>query len=99
MQRFPFPAPPMARFMDTGETVAFFNRKFRVFGHEKVTVPAGEFDAIRMEVTGMSGKTEIKRTYWFAKGVGFIKEEKTYYSKTTRLINQVMELMKYVPKK
>lgn len=82
-----------------GETVAFFNRKFRVFGHEKVTVPAGEFDAIRMEVTGMSGKTEIKRTYWFAKGVGFIKEEKTYYSKTTRLINQVMELTKYVPKK
>ena len=82
-----------------GKTTPLFNRKFRVFGHEKVTVPAGDFDAIRVEVTGISGMTEIKRTYWFAKGVGFIKEEKTYYSKTTRLVHQVMELTKYTPKK
>ncbi len=82
-----------------GRTTPVFNRKFRVFGHEKVSVPAGEFEAIRVEVTGASGMTEIKRTYWFAEGVGFVKEEKTYYSKTTRLIHQVMELAKYTPQK
>ena len=82
-----------------GKTTPLFNRKFRVFGHEKVTVPAGKFEALRVEVTGTSGLTEIKRTYWFAKGIGFIKEEKTYYTQTTRLIHQVMELTKYTPKK
>jgi|GEM_PF-988650 len=82
-----------------GKTTPQFNRKFRVFGEEKVTVPAGEFLATRVEVTGLSGMTEIKRIYWFAKGVGFVKEEKTYYSKTTRLIQQTMELVKYELKK
>lgn len=77
-----------------GKTTPKFNRRFRVFGYEKVTVPAGEFNALRVEVTGDSGITEIKRTYWFAKGVGFVKEVKTYYSKTTRLLHQEMVLTK-----
>jgi|TARA_B110000305_G_scaffold234838_1_gene293524 hypothetical protein len=33
------------------------------------------------------------------KDVGFIKKEKTYYSKTKRLIQQVMELTKCTSKK
>lgn len=71
---------------------AVFSRKFRVFGEEEVRVPAGTFQAIRVVMTGQSGPTEIKRTFWFAKGKGFVKEEKTYYSSNKRLIHQVMEL-------
>jgi hypothetical protein len=82
-----------------GKSTPLFKRKFRVFGNEKVKVPAGEFDALRIEVIGIFDTTEIKRTYWFAKDVGFIKEEKTYYSKTRRLIQEVMELTKYTSKK
>lgn len=77
-----------------GVKTAMFTRKFRVFGEEEVRVPAGTFKAIRIVMTGQSGPTEIKRTIWFAKGKGFVKEEKTYYSESKRLIHQVMELSK-----
>lgn len=78
-----------------GKTTPLFTRKFRIFGEEKVTVPAGVFNAIRIVMTGQSGPTEIKRTVWFAKGTGFVKEEKTYYSAKKRLIHQRMELSKF----
>ncbi len=74
--------------------VPAFTRKFRIFGEEEVRVPAGTFQAVRVVMTGQSGPTEIKRTFWFAKGTGFVKEEKTYYSANKRLIHQVMELTK-----
>ena len=77
-----------------GKTTPFFTRKFRIFGEEEVEVPAGTFTAVRILMTGQSGPTEIKRTVWFAKGTGFVKEEKTYYSADKRLINQKMELTK-----
>lgn len=82
-----------------GKETPLFNRKFRVFGVETVKVPAGEYEAMRIEVSGDSGAVEIKRTYWFAKGVGVVKEEKTYYSQTKRLIHQEMVLTKYTPVK
>lgn len=77
-----------------GGTASAFSRKFRVFGEEEVRVPAGTFQAVRVVMTGQSGPTEIKRTFWFARGKGFVKEEKTYYSSNKRLIHQVMELSK-----
>ena len=77
-----------------GKTSPLFTRKFRVFGEEEVLVPAGAFQAIRVVITGVSGPTEIKRTFWFSKGNGFVKEEKTYYSASKKLIHQVMELTK-----
>ncbi len=77
-----------------GKSSPLFTRKFRIFGEEEVTVPAGAFKAVRIVMTGFSGQTEIKRTVWFAKGTGFVKEEKTYYSNSKRLINQTMELTK-----
>ena len=79
---------------DDGVETALFTRKFRVFGEEEVRVPAGTFKAIRIVMTGQSGAIEIKRTIWFTKGKGFVKEEKTYYSASKRLIHQVMELSK-----
>lgn len=72
-----------------------FNREFRIFGEEEVEVPAGKFTGVRIVMTGLSGQTEIKRTVWFAKGVGFVKEEKTYYSDSKRLIHQTMELTNF----
>jgi len=78
-----------------GVNSPLFTRKFRIFGEEEVVVPAGKFKAVRIVMTGDSGPTEIKRTVWFAKGVGFVKEEKTYYSESKRLIHQTMSLTKH----
>ena len=50
-----------------------FAREFRVFGKEKIIVPAGEFEAIRVEVHGQTGAVEIRRSYWFVPGLGFVK--------------------------
>ncbi len=77
------------------KTSPLFTRKFRVYGEEEVKVPAGTFNAVRIVMTGQSGPTEIKRTVWFSKGNGFVKEEKTYYSDSKRLIHQVMQLSKF----
>lgn len=40
-------------------------------GLEKITVPAGTFEAARVERFGVDGKVEV--TYWYARGVGLVK--------------------------
>jgi hypothetical protein len=43
-------------------------------GTEQVVVPAGEFKALRVDVTwNPSGGTPVKETHWYARGVGLVK--------------------------
>jgi len=51
-------------------------RGTRVIGREKVKVPAGEFDAVRLQMFGSDGKVSLRKTYWFAPGKGIVREEK-----------------------
>ena len=53
-------------------------------GNELISVPAGEFNAIRVRRTRSQGTT---KTYWFVEGLGKIKE----------LGGQSEELVKFVP--
>lgn len=59
---------------DTGgsKTVIKWER-WRVDGLESVTVPAGTFDCLRLVRDGARGG-QAQKTYWFAKGVGKVKE-------------------------
>jgi hypothetical protein len=54
-------------------------RKFKVLGWETLETDAGKFKALHVQVTGLNGPMEIKRSYWFAPDIGFIKEVKKYY--------------------
>lgn len=75
--------------------VVAFKRDFRSFGMEKVKVPAGEFEGIKIEASGNNGGVELKREYWFVPDVGFVKEVKNYYSKEKRLVRQTLLLKKF----
>ena len=46
-------------------------RTLRFIGTEKIRVPAGEFEAARVERLGPDGKQEL--VLWYAKGVGLLK--------------------------
>lgn len=53
----------------------FGESTFTAYGPERVEVPAGKYQAIRVETTD-AAKTEpntIQRTYWYAPGVGLVK--------------------------
>lgn len=41
---------------------------------ENVQVPAGKFDAVKVQVDTEVGGMEIHTTYWFAKDVGMVKQ-------------------------
>ncbi len=49
---------------------------------ERVTVPAGQFDAlkvrVRLSITGTSSSSVTYNTYWFAAGIGKVKEIDSY---------------------
>lgn len=64
----------------------------RVNGMEKVTVPAGEFDAARVEVN-IRGVSTSLQTFWFVKGVGFIKDTKEVFLNDILLYEQTRELV------
>lgn len=59
-------------------------------GKDKVTVPAGKYDAITVQVETEQGGQKVSSKYWFAPGVGPVKQ-------TIKLggIDAVMELEKY----
>ncbi|MCO6048154.1 hypothetical protein NG895_30025 [Aeoliella sp. ICT_H6.2] len=42
---------------------------------EKVAVPAGQFDAIRLTVTAKTKSGDVVSHYWLAKGVGIVKQD------------------------
>lgn len=45
----------------------------RVTGTETVEVPAGRFQAMKVETNVVQGGTPVKKTSWFANGVGMVK--------------------------
>jgi hypothetical protein len=51
-------------------------RSTRVIGREKISVPAGDFEAVRLQMIGRDENVALRRTYWFCPGTGIIKEEK-----------------------
>ena len=74
-------------------------RKFKVIGWETLETAAGKFKALHVQVTGLNGKMEIKRSYWFAPGTGFIKEVKKYYVGESTILTQTRVLEKVEPSK
>lgn len=69
-------------------------RKTRVVARETIKVPAGEFPAIRLLMTGMDGELELRRTIWFAPGTGIVREEKTRYRGGKVIFRESQELVK-----
>lgn len=45
----------------------------RVTGSEAVEVPAGKFQAMRVETKVVQGGTPVAKTYWFANWIGLVK--------------------------
>ena len=83
---------------------------FKVIEQEEVTVPAGTFQATRIQitnesrslnpVTGEDQATSLKRSLWLAKDVGILREETVYYSGEHVTVKQSSELVQWVlPKK
>jgi len=54
-----------------GETARVGEDTLRVGGADRVTVPAGEFEAIRVERVDAAGA--VAATLWYARGVGLVK--------------------------
>ena len=69
------------------------NRGLKVVGREEVKVPLGDFNAIRLLMTGNDGKFELRRTTWFVPQVGIVKEEKTRYSDGKLLFRETTVLI------
>ncbi len=68
-------------------------RSLMVVAREKVTVPAGEYVAIRLLMTGNDGQFEVRRTTWFVPRVGIVKEEKKRYALDKLLFCETSELI------
>jgi len=68
-------------------------RNLRVIGREVVTVPMGNFEALRLVMTGSDGKLEMRRTIWFAPHIGIVKEECARYA-DRRLVLRETQLLK-----
>lgn len=79
---------------------------FKVIEQEEVAVPAGIFQATRIQitnesssfnpVTGKDQATSLKRTLWLAKDVGILKEETVYYSGEHVTVKQRSELVQWI---
>ena len=68
------------------------SRGISVVGREDVTVPAGTYRAIRLLMTGKDSGLELRRTIWFAPGIGIVKEQTARYTAETLLFRQTQEL-------
>ncbi len=67
-------------------------RGISVVGREDVTVPAGTFRSVRLLMTGKDSGLEMRRTIWFAPGIGIVKEQTARYTADTLLFRQTQEL-------
>ena len=66
----------------------------RVTGSELVEVPAGKFQAMKVETKVIQGGTPVTRTYWFANWVGMVKS-----MTDTGSVKSTTELLDYSFKK
>lgn len=69
-------------------------RAVRVIGREKITVPAGEFDTVRLQMIGKDGPITLRRTYWFAPGTGLIRESKVQEKDNKPIFTETEELVR-----
>jgi hypothetical protein len=76
--------------------------EFKVVSRERVTVPAGEFDAFRIEGVGYGrgpypGSTIVKSNYWIAPGIKrpIINESNNRHSSGRILTSERQELIAY----
>ena len=67
-------------------------RVMKVVAREKITVPAGDFNAIRLLMTGNDGQFELHKTFWFVPKVGIVKEEQARYSDGLLIFRETTEL-------
>ncbi len=93
------PVPFVTAGLRAGQTLASLGvqegarkRGLKVVAREKVKVPAGEYDAIRLLMTGNDGQFEVRRTTWFVPRVGIVKEEKARYAEDKLLFRETTEL-------
>lgn len=66
----------------------------RVTGSEAVEVPAGKFQAMKVETKVIQGGTPVTKTYWFANWVGLVKS-----MTDTGSVKSTTELLDYSFKK
>lgn len=66
----------------------------RVTGVEEVEVPAGKFQAMKVETKVIQGGTPVTKTYWFANWVGMVKS-----MTDTGSVKSTTELLDYSFKK
>jgi hypothetical protein len=76
-----------------GDDAGARKRGLQVVAREKVSVPAGEYDAIRLLMTGNDGQFEVRRTTWFVPKVGIVKEEKARYAGDKLLFRETTDLI------
>jgi len=70
--------------------------EFRVIGEEEVICPAGVFQAFKIQMDHtLEGIPKRKRFYWFAKGVGLVKEKEDIYLSKGVVVQKIWELKDY----
>ena len=84
---------PGQQSLKIGVTGGQTNRGLKVVAREKVRTAAGDFESIRILMTGNDGPVEIRKTTWFAAGVGIVKEEKTRYADGKLLVRETSDLI------
>jgi len=122
LQRVPFPLAPGQRsakwvdvVSDPGGTKGQINYSFRTRGWDKLTTPAGAFDAIRIDVlitlddsTPFRNATTCNFTYWYSPAVrGTVRERRSaQYRETSAssrmpipVLNASYELASFTPGK
>ncbi len=68
-------------------------RGIQVVARETVTVPAGDFEAIRLLMTGNDGEIVIRKTTWFSPKTGIVKEETARYVADNLIYRSTTELL------
>ena len=72
-----------------------------VVGPDKVTVPAGTYDAVQvlhvMTVNAEPGTVIVRQTRWFVPGVGYVKQDTESHLGSHMLSHNVLVLEKYEP--
>lgn len=69
------------------------NREIQVVARESITVPADDFNAIRLLMTGNDEDVVIRKTTWFAPKIGIVKEETVRYVGDKLIFRNTMELV------
>jgi hypothetical protein len=61
----------------------------QVVAAEKIKVPAGQFDSLKVVTQVSQGGAKLKKTYWYASGIGLVKgmTESDNFASTTELVN------------